>query len=109
MEYKFCLKQCAMAGNSPFLFALVDAYFQVNTPLDTTFSIFPQNTVLHCSPGPAFHQIQDTYSLDTTTALPLEYSLSTSPLAKFSENLLSQFSITLLQTCKCTAQAFTNE
>lgn len=44
--------------------------------------------------------MQDAYSLDTTTALPLEYSLSTSPLAKLSENFLSKVSIVLLQTCK---------
>lgn len=111
MEYKFCLKQCAMAGNSPLLFALLDVYLQVNAPLYITFSISPQNTELHCSLGPAFHrrQIQDIYSLDTTTASPLEYSLSTSPLAKLSENLLSQVSIFLFQTCNCTAQASTNE
>lgn len=90
-----------MAGNSPFLFALVDTYLQVITPPYTAFSISPRNTVIHCSLGSAFpgHQIQDTCILDTTTALPLEYSLSTSPLAKLSENL-SQVSIILLQTCK---------
>lgn len=37
--------QGAMAGNSPFLFALVDVGLQVNTPPYTAFRIPQQHTV----------------------------------------------------------------
>lgn len=115
MEYKFCPKHSVLwLGILHFclhwwmcICKSTLFYILTNTPPYITVSVSPQNTVLHCSLGPAFHgsQTQDIYSLDTITALPLQYSLSTSPLAKLSENLLSKVSIILLEACKlfCTS------